>query len=61
MALYVAVEKNNAEIVKLLLTKENINVNFLNIMIFFFNAIINDIFQIHSKLCYSIQFKNIFQ
>ena len=35
MALYVAVEKNNVEIVKLLLTKENINVNFLNIVIMF--------------------------
>ena len=35
MALYVAVEKNNVEIVKLLLTKKNINVNFLNIVIMF--------------------------
>lgn len=48
-ALFVAVEKENTEIVKLLLTKEDIDVNILNICHTLFYLIQNDMFQLHSK------------
>ena len=42
--LYTAVEKENIEIIKLLLANDKINVNTLNILIFIFNEIKNHIF-----------------
>ena len=52
-ALYLAVEKDNIDIVKLLLMNGNINVNAIN-------KIKNLIFQCHLNLCISITFKLLF-
>ena len=54
-ALYLAVEKENIEIVKLILMNDKLDINFLNIFIIFFiklkiisfNTIQNHIFQLH--------------
>ena len=44
-SLYLAIEKGNVEIVKLLLTNDNLDVNIMNILIdFFFDKIQNYIF-----------------
>ena len=61
-ALYLAVEKENIEIVKLLLTNDKLDINIINILnIFFikfkiisFNEIQNHIFQYNSKSYLSI-------
>ena len=64
-ALYLAVEKENIEIVKLLLTNNKLDINIINILNIFFiklkiislNEIQNHIFQLHSKSYLSIKFK----
>ena len=50
-ALFFAIEKNNVEIVKLLLSNNKIDVNVINILnIQFFNTISNNILQLRMKL-----------
>ena len=44
-ALYLAVEKENIEIVKLLLSKDKIDINIHNIFHYIFHKIINQFFQ----------------
>ena len=52
-----AVEKENIEIVKLLLTNDKLDINILNIFNIFINKILYYIIQLHSKLKLSITFK----
>ena len=67
-ALYLAVEKENIEIVKLLLTHNKLDINlgyilniiFIKFKIIFFNYIQNHIFQYYSKSYLSTKFKMIF-
>ena len=55
-ALYLAVEKENIEIVKLLLTNDKLDINLLNICLIFYK-IQNHIFEYHSISYISIEFK----
>ena len=52
-----AVEKENIEIVKLLLMNDKLDINIINILNIFFYKIQNHIFQLHSKSYLSIEFK----
>ena len=58
--LFGAIEKDNIEIVQLLLTNDKLDINFGYIFIQFFNRIQNYIFQFHSKSYISIKFKIIY-
>ena len=51
-ALYLAVEKENIEIIKLLLSNNKLNINILNISSHFFYTIKSQIFQIKFKITY---------
>ena len=53
-ALYLAVEKENIEIIKLLLTNDKLDINIINILNIFFYKISNHIFQWNSKSYLSI-------
>ena len=55
-ALYLAVQKQNIEIIKLLLANNNLNINAHNILIIFFYKIQNNIFQSHSKSYFLMTF-----
>lgn len=60
-AFYVAVEKENIDIIKLLLSNDKIDVNIPCISLYFFlNRIINQILKLDSKSCISITFKRIY-
>ena len=52
-----AVEKENIEIIKLLLTNDQLDINFLNIFNTFIDKIQNHAIQYNSKLDHSMQFK----
>ena len=52
-----AIEKENVDIVKLLLTNDNLDVNVINISQLFFNKIQNYIFQCNSKSYISMKLK----
>ena len=56
--MFAAVEKENIEIVKLLLSNEQIDVNIINISTKYFNYISKQIFQLHFKTNISIEFQN---
>ena len=56
-ALYLAVEKENVEIIKLLLTNDKLDINLKHILNIFNYKIQNHIIQLHSKSYYSIKFK----
>ena len=57
-SLYTAIEKENDEIVKLLLTNDKLDINIINISKYvFFNIILNEAFQWYSKWYISMEFK----
>ena len=58
-ALFKAIEKENIEIIKLLLNNSKIDVNILSILIIFrFYEILNHAFQFNLKSYISMSFKN---
>ena len=52
-----AVEKENIEIIKLLLTNDKLDINILNILNIFIYNIQNHIIQLHSKSYHSMKFE----
>ena len=56
-ALYLAVKKENIEIIKLLLTNDKLDINLGYILNIFIYKIQNHIIQLHSKMYLSIIFK----